>query len=274
MGFKDLLHPSNNNASAALSDLISHEDWQLVLMEMQMWPDAAKKWKLRVGFFDGEHDSRVLPIHMACALQCPPEVVDALVECYPAGVGMREETFRRLPLHIACQTNASVGTIEALIHHYPEAARAKDCIGRLPIHYACSHDLPSDIIEILLREFPASAGCGDHNGWLPIHVACRRGVSLSVVENLLNCLPQSADITTNKGSTPIMCASKGGESQSHNNIIHFLEDYIRNLSLKEKKAVMKKLTDKKKLEPPETLMPMGFPATATLHHRNVHARGA
>ena len=136
MGIQDLLKPKNNTASAALPDLISHEDWNLVLMECKMWPKDASKWTHRSGFFDGEHDSRVLPIHMACALQCPPDVVDALVECYPMGIKLREEAFQRLPLHVACQTNAPIETIEALIHHYPEATRAKDCIGRLPIHYA------------------------------------------------------------------------------------------------------------------------------------------
>ena len=223
MGFQDLLKSKNNSASAALPDLINHEDWQLVLMETKMWPKDAAKWTVRTGFFDGEHDSRVLPIHMACALQCPPEVIHALVDCHPMGVHMREEAFQRLPLHVACQTNASIETIEALIHHYPEAARVKDCIGRLPIHYACSHNLQSAVIDILLREFPASAGCGDDNGWMPIHVACRRGVSLYVVERLLDCLPQSVDMATNKGSTPIICARKGDNSQQHKDVIEFLE---------------------------------------------------
>lgn len=266
MGFQDLLKSKNNSASAALSDLISHEDWNLVMMECKMWPKDAAKWNTRTGFFDGEHDSRVLPIHMACALQCPPEVVHALVGCYPAGVHMREEAFQRLPLHVACQTNASIETIEALIHHYPEAARVKDCIGRLPIHYACSHDAPSSVIDILLREFPASAGCGDDNGWLPIHVACRKGVSLYVVERLLDCLPQSADMATNKGSTPISCAKKGGQSKCHEDMVEFLENYIKQQH--SATAVGKKMLAS------DSFFPMGMPAGATIHHRNVHARGA
>lgn len=261
-GFQDFLKP-NNNASAALPDLISHEDWNLVLMECKMWPKDAAKWSVRKGFFDGEHDSRVLPIHMAVALQCPPSVVDALAECYPNGVHMREEAFQRLPLHVACQTNAPLETIEALIHHYPEAFRVKDCIGRLPIHYACSHDAPSSVIDTLLREFPASAGCGDDNGWLPIHVACRRGISLYAIERLLDCLPQSAEMATNKGSTPLICARKGSQSQRHQDIARFLEDYIQRESSIEKKDVMG-----------TELLPMGMPSSGTLHHRHVTARGA
>ena len=271
MGFQDLLMPrSNNSASAALPDLIAHEDWQLVMMELKMCPKDASKWSVRRGFFDGEHDSRVLPIHMACALRCPPEVVHALVDCYPLGIHMREEAFQRLPLHVACQTGAPIETIEALIHHYPEACRAKDSIGRLPIHYACSHDAPSAVMDILLREFPASAGCGDDNGWMPLHVACRRGVSLYVIERLLDCVPQSADMATNKGSTPIICAKKGGDSPRHADIVDFLENYIQKQN--DPEGMM--MGHKNAVGATGSYLSMGMPAGTTIHHRNVHARGA
>lgn len=261
MGFQDLLRPSNN-ASAALIDLINHEDWQLVLMECKMWPKDAAKWTVREGFFDGEHDSRVLPIHMACALQCPAEVVDTLVACYPEGIHMKEDAFQRLPLHVACQTNAPLETIEALIHHFPEAVRAKDSIGRLPIHYACSHDAPSSVIETLLREFPASAACGDNNGWLPIHVACRRGARLYVVERLLDCLPESATMATNKGSTPISCAKKGGNSERHMDVLQYLETFIQRETMPKKNIFV----------PTEDILQM--PGVSVLRHRPVGARGA
>ena len=272
MGIQDILSSRrNNSASAALPDLIAHEDWQLVLMECKMWPKDASKWTIREGFFDGEHDSRVLPIHMAVAMQCPPEVVHALVDCYPLGIHMREEAFQRLPLHVACQDNAPIETIEALIHHYPEATRAKDSIGRLPIHYACSHNAPSSVIELLLREFPASAGCGDDNGWLPIHVACRRGVSLYVIERLLDCFPQSVDMATNKGSTPVICAKKGGDSQRHEDIIQYLESYMKG---KSPPTITPSMLGKGKVDAGRCVPMGGMPASATLHHRNVHARGA
>ena len=130
MGLQDLIKTRRNNpASAALPDLIAHEDWQLVMMEVKMWPSLASKWTIREGFFDGEHTSNVLPLHMAVALQCTPEVIDTLVKAYPSGIHMREEAFHRVPLHVACQTNAPLETIEALIHYYPEATRVKDSIG-------------------------------------------------------------------------------------------------------------------------------------------------
>eukprot|EP01082_Thalassiosira_pseudonana_P004618 g4480.t1.2.5e174189 g4480 g4480.t1 contig15:1110282-1110844(-) len=157
MGIKDFLR-NNNSASLALVDLISHEDWKLVEFECKTYPRDCAKWTLLEGFFDGEYDSTVLPLHQACALRPPREIVKLLISCYPEGLRMREETFHRLPLHIACLTNAPLEAIEALIHVYPEATRCKDSIGRLPIHYACAHDVPFGVIDLLLRTFPASAG--------------------------------------------------------------------------------------------------------------------
>jgi len=234
------------------------------MMECKTYPNDASKWIMVEGFFDGEHKSRVLPIHIAVSLQCPTSIVHTLAEAYPLCIHMREEAFQRLPLHVACQTNAPIETIEALIHYYPEATRAKDCIGRLPIHYACSHDASSAVIDILLREFPASAGCSDDNGWLPIHVACRRGVSLYVVERLLDCLPESSEIKTNKGSTPLICARKGGDSQRHIDIIEYLENYIQ-----------KQQEDTSSLISVGKVDDVGMPVVmSTIHHRHVHARGA
>jgi ankyrin repeat protein len=252
----------NNNASAALTDLISHEDWKLVIMEAKMSPTDASKWSNRKGFHDGEIDSKVLPIHQACALMAPREVIETLIKCYPAGIRMKESAFKRTALHIACQTKAPIETIEALIRYYPEATRIQDNLGRLPIHYACAHEVPSYILDLLLREFPDSAKIGDMNGWLPLHVACRRGVTLYELELLLDCYPQAAEQKTDKGTTPIMCAQKG-KSKHHNDMVHYLDDFIRRS--KESKDKFDFLSFDT-WEPPQKL--------TEVRHRNVTARGA
>ncbi|KAL7441079.1 hypothetical protein ACHAXM_007961 [Skeletonema potamos] len=249
-----------NSASAALPDLINHEDWKLVMMECKMCPMDATKWSVREGFFDGEITSRVLPIHQACALMAPREVIETLVKCYPQGIRMKESAFKRTPLHIACQTKAPIETIEALMHYYPEATRIQDSLGRLPIHYACAHDVPSSILDLLLREYPESAKIGDQNGWLPLHVACRRGVSLYELELLLDCYPQSAEVMTDKGSSPIMCAQKG-KSKHHEDMVQYLEDYIKRSEKSEKD-----LLSFDTWEPVQKL--------STIHHRNIAAKGA
>ncbi len=254
------LFRQNNIASAALPDLISHEDWKLVLMECKMCPRDAAKWSVREGFFDGEITSKVLPIHQACALMAPREVIETLVKCFPQGIKMKESAFHRTALHIACQTNAPVETIEALVHFYPEAIRIQDSLGRLPVHYACAHEVPSTTLELLLREFPESCKIGDQNGWLPLHVACRRGVSLYELELLLDCYPSSVNSLTKKGSSPIMCAEKGN-SRHHEEMVQFLEDYIKRSEKNEKDLISFDTW-----EPSHKL--------STIHHRNVVAKGA
>ena len=257
MTFESILHPGNSHE---LSELISHEDWNLVMMYLQSnnYRGAASKWITIPGFFDGEFDSRVLPIHHACALRPPKEALDKLIRCYPDGLKMKENAFNRLPLHIACLTSAPVEMVETLIKNYPEAAMHKDCIGRLPIHYACAHDVEKDVISILLRAFPASAGCADNNGWLPIHVACRRGLSVDVVRQLIKCFPPSVEMPTKKGSTAMSCAQRGGTRD----LIDVLNEELMGQS---NDPWGKKLDDPQK--------EVGL-STSGLRHRHVHANGA
>lgn len=262
MTFQALLHPS----IGTLSDLISHEDWNLVTMYLNSSyaHTASSQWTTIPGFFDGEFDSRVLPIHQACALRPPPEVIDKLSRLYPEGLKRREGAFQRLPLHIACLTSAPVHVVSSLIRNYPEGTRGKDSIGRLAIHYACAHDVEEEVIDLLLGSFPASAGCGDDNGWLPLHVACRRGLSVRIVRKLIDCFPPSVDMPTKKGSTPLSCAQKGGSGRNHLEVIDLL-----------KEELMKQSNigwGTQKLE--DSNSPVLTAGMSTLRHRHVHAKGA
>lgn len=196
----------------SLMDLVSSEDWKLAHMECEMNPREASQWVHRPGFFDGVHDSTVLPIHQACALRPNVDIVETLIYAYPEGLKSCETTFHRLPIHIACQTGASAEILKALLEKYGDGSRAKDSLGRLPIHYACSHGAPIEIIQVLLESFPGAAACQDKNGWLPLHVACRTGISSpEVIQALLDAFPSSVLARTKKGSTPLVCARKSGE---------------------------------------------------------------
>uniref|UniRef100_A0A6U2IU20 Uncharacterized protein n=1 Tax=Pseudictyota dubia TaxID=2749911 RepID=A0A6U2IU20_9STRA len=196
----------------SLMDLVSSEDWKLAHMECDMNPREASRWVHRQGFFDGIHDSNVLPLHQACALRPNTEIIEVLIYAYPEGVKSTESTFHRLPIHVACQTGASVDVMKVLLDKYGDGSRAKDSLGRLPIHYACSHGAPLEIIETLLESFPAAAACPDKNGWLPLHVACRTGASSpDVIRALIDAFPSSVLARTKKGSTPLICARKSGE---------------------------------------------------------------
>lgn len=83
---------SASYTSSSLVDLISHEDWNLARMELETKPAEARQWVKRSGFFDGQHESTVLPIHICVALQPPPDFVECLVDAYPEGLKCAEPT--------------------------------------------------------------------------------------------------------------------------------------------------------------------------------------
>lgn len=84
------INGDSSYTSSSLVDLISHEDWRLAQMEVETKPSEARVWIQRRGFFDGSHDSNVLPIHIAVALRPTPEFVDCLSNAYPAGLKAAE----------------------------------------------------------------------------------------------------------------------------------------------------------------------------------------
>jgi len=215
---------SDSLSSLSLVHLIANEDWEMAKMEARANPKEVKIASKLIGFFEGVHDSCVLPLHQACALQPPADVVELLCQIYSLGLGIAEPTFDRLPLHVACQTMGSTSfeVIQILLDWNPEAAKHKDKFGRLPIHYACSHGASSDVVALLLQAFPASASVCDKNGWLPIHVACRYGDDKEVVCQLLKAWPDSLDVPTRGGNTPLSCAKKVHDDR-HEILVHFLE---------------------------------------------------
>eukprot|EP00957_Ditylum_brightwellii_P067156 5097393-Ditylum_brightwellii.AAC.1 len=92
---------SIHSGSNKINRYILSEDWSAVKSRCEMHPREAAVWTKRVGFFDGEHESRILPIHQACALHAPKDVIDALIKAYPKGVQALETSFMRNTLHVA-----------------------------------------------------------------------------------------------------------------------------------------------------------------------------
>lgn len=193
--------------SSELKKLIATESWELARHQCRSKPREAKCWSSCPGFFDGIHNSKVLPIHMACALRAPRKMINALIRAYPEGLARRETSFRRLPIHIACRNGASSGTVSALLNGHPEGAQATDSMGRLPLHYACSEGASLEIVNDLLVAFPRACRAADCRGWLPIHVACTTGTPAAVIKALLEAYPESARLRTKKGTTPLGCTT-------------------------------------------------------------------
>mmetsp|Transcript_19599 Transcript_19599/g.28893 ORF Transcript_19599/g.28893 Transcript_19599/m.28893 type:complete len:242 (-) Transcript_19599:67-792(-) len=220
------------SSSNKLNQHILNEDWYAVKSRCEQRPREAAMWTKRVGFFDGEHESRVLPIHQACALRAPKDVIHALLIAYPKGVQALETEYKRLPLHIACQNGCKADVIELLLSYDPLCAQMEDILGRVPIHYICCNGADPDVIDHLLSPDPATATIADRAGWLPLHVACQMGVSTESMQKLLSANPSAVTAKTAKGSTPLSlisridCKNKGElvsllenlpMEQSHNN---------------------------------------------------------
>mmetsp|Transcript_31922 Transcript_31922/g.67112 ORF Transcript_31922/g.67112 Transcript_31922/m.67112 type:complete len:244 (+) Transcript_31922:116-847(+) len=184
------------------------EDWVSAITEIECHPNETRVWSTRPGFFDGEHESHVLPIHVACSLHAPLEVVRAIVEAYPECLSMKESAFKRLPIQVACQFAAPLDVIEYLAQEYVAGTLEPDILGRLPIHYACSNGAPMDVVQALLRANPASALYEDFNGWLPLHVAVHFGASTEVVNELIRVCPVAVTMKTKKQSTALSLAEK------------------------------------------------------------------
>jgi hypothetical protein len=95
-----------------LNLLLFEEDWQSAIAEIECHPHETKIWSARPGFFDGDHESNVLPIHVACSVHAPIEVIKAIVEAHPEGVQAIESAFKRLPIHVACQFAARADVVD------------------------------------------------------------------------------------------------------------------------------------------------------------------
>ncbi len=182
------------------------EDWQSAILEIDCHPDETRAWSTQPGFFDGEHESHVLPIHIACSLHAPLEVIRTIVEEFPGCLSVKESSFQRLPLHVACQFSASVNVIDFLAREYTAGTSEPDVLGRLPIHYVCSNGAPLAVIQALLRANPSSTVYADMNGWLPLHVAIHFGAKTEAIRQLVRVCPAAVMMKTKKNSTALSLA--------------------------------------------------------------------
>jgi hypothetical protein len=192
-----------------LNLLLFDEDWQSAIAEIECHPHETKVWSSRPGFFDGDHESSVLPIHVACSVHAPLNVIKAIVEAHPECVQAIESAFKRLPIHVACQFAARADVIHYLVEQYMAGTMEADILGRLPIHYACSNGAPLDVVRVLLNVNTSSTLYADLNGWIPLHVAVHFGAETEVVKEILDVSPPAiVNMRTKKGNTAMCLAKK------------------------------------------------------------------
>mmetsp|Transcript_1062 Transcript_1062/g.1134 ORF Transcript_1062/g.1134 Transcript_1062/m.1134 type:complete len:1365 (+) Transcript_1062:181-4275(+) len=77
-----------------------------------------------------------LPLHYACATSASTDVVQKLLDVFPASIRMRDTNDLMIPLHFACKWGAPPEIIEVLVKAYPEGKQVRDIYAKTPIDYA------------------------------------------------------------------------------------------------------------------------------------------
>jgi len=195
--------------ASELSRCLAQDEWESAIGIASAYPQQAKEWSKRQGFFEGLKESKVLPLHEACvAMGAPVEVIQAIWQAYPDAARQPESSYQRLPLHCVCRRHAVPAVVLMLINAHPDACLQPDMLGRLPLHYALSNGADPAVVDLLLKFKPeAAAGC-DARGWTPLHVACSMGAPTEVVVRLLQAHPEAVVMRTNKGSSVSKCLNK------------------------------------------------------------------
>ena len=241
--------------------LLLKKDWKGACARANSFPDEAATWIVTKGF---NGNLRFLPLHKACVLQPPQEVIEVLLRAYgdaakardqdgwlpvhcacfygasesvvnallqgsPKGAQSKDDE-GRLPLHYACLKGASQGVVDVLLGTFPKGAMSKDDEGRLPIHHACSKGAPEGVIDALLKASPKGAQSKDDQGRLPLHHACRKSSSERIIRTLLRVYPRAAQIKDDQDKLPIHYACQNGASPAVVNVL--LTTYPESINVK------------------------------------------
>jgi ankyrin repeat protein len=179
--------------------LLLKKDWKGAVERATLYPEEAATWIVTKGF---NGNLRFLPLHKACVLAPPGEVIDKLLEAYPDGSKCIDQD-GWLPIHCACFYGACSEAITTLLQAHPKGSQLKDDEGRLPLHYACLKSASQDVVDILLETFARGSMSKDDEGRLPIHHACSKGAPEGVIDALLKVSPKGAQSKDDQGRLPL-----------------------------------------------------------------------
>jgi ankyrin repeat protein len=207
--------------------LLLKKDWKAACARANNFPDEAATWIVTKGF---NGNLRFLPLHKACVLQPPENVIETLLAVYPDATKSRDQD-GWLPIHCACFYGADDKTVSLLLGGHSKGAQSKDDEGRLPLHYACLKGASQDVVDVLLGSFPKGAMSKDDEGRLPIHHACSKGAPEGVIDALLKASPKGAQSKDDQGRLPLHHACR--KSSSERIIRTLLRVYPRAAQIKD-----------------------------------------
>jgi len=206
-------------AGSKLMKMLGSREWGEVLAStanrITFAREAAAWGKAPLYEPDPKSTQKALPLHLACTLRPPKEIVDHLLTSFPAGAAAPDPKEGKLPIHLAIIRGASVEVVRALCDAYPAGLRTRDNEGRFPIHYACIWRDRS-IVQVLLQVYPAGIRAIDANERSPLELVKMSGNSKKdeVMELLMEWLPENnADnnksTSNNKSGTGALDSGNG-----------------------------------------------------------------
>jgi len=137
------------------------------------------------------NNNGALPLHVACQVGAPIEVVRLLLQEYAAALHTPDDT-GAWPLHIACQAAAPLlVVIRFLTEQDPNALQVPNNDGALPLHLLCGSRPPVQTVKYLVSLFEGALALMTHSGDLPLMVACKTLACESVIQVLLTAYPDA-----------------------------------------------------------------------------------
>jgi len=190
--------------------LLLKKDWSAATARAESNPEEAATWIVTKGF---NGNLRFLPLHKACVLSPPEEVIEKLLLAYPEGSKCRDQD-GWLPLHCASFYGANSSIITNLLEAHPKGTQLKDDEGRLSLHYAVLKSASQDVVDVLLETFPKGAMSKDNEGRIPLHHGCSKGAPEGVIEALIKVHPKGAQMKDDQGRTALhhVCRKSSSES--------------------------------------------------------------
>ena len=189
--------PASNAELQKRRDLAEHT-WDFV--RKWMWAHPLPEQRQAAAFIRGQYDAT--PLHLMCKLpNPPPDVIAALVDSAPE-IASWTDSHGWLPLHHACTNGAAPEVMQILIDAYPAGKLQQDNQMRTPLHFYATRNFANPAQMALNAEIlsdTGAAGLCDRGGMYPIHYACAYGTDPAVLEVLTRVHPESLTAKENKG---------------------------------------------------------------------------
>mmetsp|Transcript_1349 Transcript_1349/g.1934 ORF Transcript_1349/g.1934 Transcript_1349/m.1934 type:complete len:346 (+) Transcript_1349:83-1120(+) len=192
-----------------LNLLLNAKNWKFAVNELKSNPKDACIWNETYASDGRTLTSRVLPIHTACALNAPVQIVRSLIVANRSGL-KEPDNKGFLPIHYACCNSASKESINELIIEYPDSVDVKDHSGMLPLHHAAFWGPSSlDVIKVLLTMMNKKNISSKFRGDTALDLATRAKYELQ--ESVVTLLKKSGYFSYQHPETPKTSLSSNAE---------------------------------------------------------------